>query len=76
MANLRPEGEETLGFDVAAHVAALEAHGVTVDVVLADPAAIDLGDVGVPVVRAALAKANGLAHDPERLAVALAGLVG
>ncbi|MGA2521476.1 MAG: uridine diphosphate-N-acetylglucosamine-binding protein YvcK [Acidimicrobiales bacterium] len=76
VANLRPEGEETIGYDVAAHVGALEAHGVTVDVVLADPAAISLGDVGVPVVSASLAKANGLAHDPERLAIALAGLVG
>ena len=44
VANLRPEGEETAGFDVADHVAALAAHGVEVDVVVADPAAIALGD--------------------------------
>ena len=76
VANLRPEGEETAGYDVAAHVAALAAHGVTPDVVLADPAAIGLGDLEVTVVTASLAKANGLAHDPDRLAAALGRLVG
>jgi len=76
VANLRPEGKETAGFDVADHVAALAAHGVEVDVVLADPAAIAVGELRVPVVLVALAKANGRAHDPVRLAAALSGLVG
>ena len=76
VANLRPEGKETAGFDVAGHVAALAAHGVDVDVVLADPAAIALGRLEVPVVEASLAKANGRAHDPARLAAALSRLVG
>ena len=76
VANLRPEGRETAGFDVADHVAALAAHGVEVDVVVADPASISLGDLAVEVVSASLAKANGRAHDPARLAVALRGLVG
>jgi len=76
VANLRPEGRETAGFDVADHVAALAAHGVEVDVVLADPASIALGDLHVPVVEVALAKANGRAHDPVRLAAALGRLVG
>jgi uncharacterized cofD-like protein len=76
VANLRPEGKETAGFDVAAHVAALAVHGVEVDVVLADPAAIAVGHVDVPVVEAPLAKANGRAHDPGRLAAALGRLVG
>ncbi|HTZ07661.1 MAG TPA: uridine diphosphate-N-acetylglucosamine-binding protein YvcK [Acidimicrobiales bacterium] len=76
VANLRPEGEETAGYDVAAHVAALAAHGVAVDVVLADPGAIALGELEVPVVSAPLAKANGLAHDPRKLATALGRLVG
>jgi uncharacterized cofD-like protein len=76
VANLRPEGEETAGFDVAAHVAALAAHGVEVDVVVADPRDIDLGDLRVPVVSGPLAKANGRAHDPARLAAALGRLVG
>jgi uncharacterized cofD-like protein len=76
VANLRPQAEETAGLDVSAHVAALTAHGVDVDVVLADPAAITLGELGVRVVTAPLAKANGLAHDPSRLAAALSRLVG
>jgi len=76
VANLGPEGKETAGFDVADHVAALAAHGVEVDVVLADPAAIALGELHVEVVEAPLAKANGRAHDPTRLAVALGRLVG
>jgi uncharacterized cofD-like protein len=76
VANLRPEGEETAGYDVADHVAALAAHGIEVDVVVADPAAMAMGPVTVPVVTAALAKANGRAHDPARLAAALEGLVG
>jgi len=76
VANLRPEGKETAGFDVADHVAALAAHGVQVDVVLADPASIALGKLEVDVVEVPLAKANGLAHDPTRLAAALGRLVG
>jgi uncharacterized cofD-like protein len=76
VANLRPQGAETAGLDVAAHVAALAAHGVEVDVVLADPAAITLGELSARVVTAPLAKANGLAHDPSRLAAALSRLVG
>jgi uncharacterized cofD-like protein len=75
-ANLRPQRRETDGYDVAAHVAALAAHGIDVDRVVADPEAIVLGDVPVPVTVAALAKANGLAHDPAKLAKALSGLVG
>jgi len=76
VANLGPEGKETAGFDVAAHVAALAAHGVEVDVVLADPAGIALGALDVEVVEVPLAKANGRAHDPARLAAALGRLVG
>jgi 2-phospho-L-lactate transferase/gluconeogenesis factor (CofD/UPF0052 family) len=76
VANLQAEGRETADYDVADHVAALAAHGVEVDVVLADPASIALGDLEVPVVQAELAKANGRAHDPVRLAVALGRLVG
>jgi uncharacterized cofD-like protein len=76
VANLRPQPAETEGFDVAAHVAALLDHGVAVDVVVADPAGIAMGDSPVPVVRAALARPNGLAHDPERLAAVLETLAG
>ncbi|HVC69961.1 MAG TPA: uridine diphosphate-N-acetylglucosamine-binding protein YvcK [Acidimicrobiales bacterium] len=76
VANLRPQPAETEGLDVAGHVAALAAHGITVDVVVADSTGIALGTLAVPVVDTALAKSNGLAHDPVRLASALAGLVG
>jgi len=76
VANLRPQPAETEGFDVADHVAALVAHGIRIDAVVADTAAIELGHLEVPVVEGPMAKANGLAHDPSRLAAALAGLVG
>lgn len=76
VANLRPQPPETARFDIADHVAALQVHGVEVDVVLADTAGIALGRLDVPVVEVPLAKANGLAHDPDKLAVALARLVG
>jgi uncharacterized cofD-like protein len=76
VANLHPQAAETEGFDVADHVAALVAHGIVVDSVVTDTTAIALGEVSVPVVNGPLAKANGLAHDPVRLASALARLVG
>jgi uncharacterized cofD-like protein len=72
--NLRPQQPESAGFDVAAHVAALHAHGIDVDVVLCDTAGMALGECAVPVVDVPLAKANGLAHDPVLLADALADL--
>ncbi|HEY2427914.1 MAG TPA: 2-phospho-L-lactate transferase CofD family protein, partial [Acidimicrobiales bacterium] len=74
--NLRPS-KETVGFDVAAHVDALARHGVAPDVVLADPATMDVGRVHGPrVVTAALAQPNGWSHDAERLASALSELAG
>jgi uncharacterized cofD-like protein len=76
VANLRPQPAETEGFNVADHVSALVAHGVRIDAVVADTTAIELGYLEVPVVDGPLAKANGLAHDPSRLAAALARLVG
>ena len=78
VANLRPQPSETADYDVAAHLAALADHGVEIDAVLADTSAITLGAIdalGVRVITAELAKANGLAHDPGRLAGVLAGLV-
>ena len=71
-----PRGPETAGFDVADHVAALAGHGVAVDVVVADTSALALGTPGVEVVDTRLAKANGRAHDPTRLASAPRRLVG
>ena len=79
VANLRPQRAETTGYDVSRHLAALMDHGVVVDTVLCDTSGITLGDTeafGPDFVLAELAKANGLAHDPGKLAGALAGLVG
>ncbi len=75
--NLRT-GDETPGFDVAAHVDALVAHGLTPDVVVADPAAIEVGSVadGVRVVLADLTDPTSATHEPVRLARLLADLVG
>jgi len=70
--NLRPEAHETEDYDAARHLAALRAHGLKVDVVLHDPEAMPLGPVsGVTVVQLPLARPDGLAHDPGRLALAL-----
>jgi uncharacterized cofD-like protein len=66
--NLRPQDNETAGYDVAAHVAALERHGLVPDVVLFDPDTIG-GAEGVDrAVAAPVARRSGLAHDPELLA--------
>jgi len=73
--NLRPQVPETAGFDAAAHVAALRAHGVVPDTVVHDPAAMPAGDLDVTVVEAAVARTDGLAHDPQRLAGVLARLL-
>jgi uncharacterized cofD-like protein len=78
VANLRPQSSETAGYDVAAHLAALRDHGVEIDVVVADTTAMGPGTLdgfGVRVVTARLAKANGLAHDPGRLADVLVDLI-
>lgn len=78
VANLRPQSAETSGFDVADHMTALKEHGVSIDTVVADISYMALGDVGelgVRVVVGDLAKTNGLAHDPGRLADVLADLV-
>jgi uncharacterized cofD-like protein len=67
---------ETQGYDVAAHVDALAAHGVDVDVVLADPARLPVGEPAVPVVTRSVAATDGVSHDAERLASALSDLLG
>ena len=73
--NLRPQVPETEDFDVAMHVEALAAHGVSVDVVLADTSGLPLGRPSTPVVGVPLARPNGLAHDPGKLAAALSDLL-
>ncbi|MGO8873636.1 MAG: gluconeogenesis factor YvcK family protein [Acidimicrobiales bacterium] len=74
--NLRPQVPETEGFDVGMHVEALVRHGVSVDVVLCDTSTLAAGTPEVPVADRHLARANGLAHDPVRLAAALSDLLG
>jgi len=76
--NLRTQDPETAGYDVAAHVAALLAHGVEPDTVVFDPRQMGVGAPpgGIEVRSYDLALADGQAHDPLRLAEALSGLVG
>ncbi len=76
LCNLRPQDTETSGYDVAAHVSALLAHGVEVDRVVCDSAAIEVGEPAVPVIDVPLARPNGLAHDPVKLAQTLSDLLG
>ena len=59
---------------MAAHVGALRRHGVAPDVVLVQRGALPLGDPGVAVVEADVARPHGLAHDTAKLGVALAAL--
>lgn len=66
---------EALGFSVADHVGALLAHGVPVDVVLADEGSLEAGEPDVPAVFRPLVVEPGR-HDPERLARALSDLLG
>jgi uncharacterized cofD-like protein len=78
--NLRAEGTETFGYDVAAHVAALRHHGIEPEVVVTHAGGLPLGDlgdlgVGIDVVRADVARPHGLAHDSAKLAGVLAELV-
>jgi uncharacterized cofD-like protein len=81
--NLRAERGETRGYDVARHVAALQAHGIEPDVVLVHRAAgaepspagtIEGGEVA-RVVTADLARPPGVVHDPVKLGASLAALV-
>ncbi|MGI8777606.1 MAG: gluconeogenesis factor YvcK family protein [Acidimicrobiales bacterium] len=74
--NLREQKPETTGYDVAAHIEALAAHGLDVDVVLYHPGALPVGRPGVMCVERPVARQGNTAHDPELLAAALVDLVG
>ena len=74
--NLRPQLPETDGFDVAAHVDALAAHGVHPDMVLCHRGGLRLGNCRVPVVEAEVATSEATSHDPVRLGDALSRLAG
>jgi uncharacterized cofD-like protein len=74
--NLRPQQPETAGFDVAAHVDALNRHNVEVDVVITDSSqGMSLGDLGISALDFHLTEGNALVHSPVRLAHALASLL-
>lgn len=67
---------ETVGYDVAAHVDALVAHGVTPGVVVYDPEGLPVGcvDESVEAVAADVKSTIAPGHDPQRLAKVLARL--
>jgi uncharacterized cofD-like protein len=74
--NLRPQLPETAGFTVAAHLAALNRHNVSVDVVVCDTSqGMALGDLGTSALDIPLTEGNALVHSPVRLAHALASLL-
>jgi uncharacterized cofD-like protein len=80
VANLRAD-EETAGLSGDDQLRALLDHGVRVDTLLYDPqhglpvSETDVRELGVVPVSAAVAAENGHAHDPRRLATALAALL-
>ena len=79
--NLRPQPPETTGLDATDHLRAVREHGARVDRFLyqgqgslaADDATIR--DWGVEPVSADVARADGVVHDPGKLAVALQALL-
>jgi uncharacterized cofD-like protein len=73
--NLRPQLPETAGYDVAAHVGALRAHGLDIDVVLCQPDSLPLGLLDVECVERPVASPDGTSHDPALLAAALEDLL-
>jgi uncharacterized cofD-like protein len=78
--NLRAEGTETFGYDVADHVAALRRHGIAPEVVVTQAGGLPLGGLrelgaGVELVRADVARPPGVAHDGAKLAAVLAELL-
>ncbi|HEX2046581.1 MAG TPA: gluconeogenesis factor YvcK family protein [Acidimicrobiales bacterium] len=74
--NLRPQLPETAGYDVAAHVDALRAHGLDVDVVLCHPGSLPVGRLDVECVERPVARDDSPGHDPALLAAALEDLLG
>lgn len=73
--NLREQVSETTGYDVAAHVAALRAHGFEPDVVVCHPGAMAVGALDLERIEAPVARPGRSAHDPELLGLVLADLL-
>jgi uncharacterized cofD-like protein len=69
--NLHPQEPESAGMGVAEHVAALARHGIEPDVVLYDPDQIGPAPDIQGAAPARLARANGVAHDPDLLGAEL-----
>ncbi len=74
VSNLHAERVESEGYDLAAHVAALDRHDVHVDVVLAQRGALPAGPVAVEVLEAEVAEQDGLLHRPAALGRVLAAV--
>lgn len=74
--NLREQVPETSDYDVAAHVAALVAHGVRPDAVVCDTTEIAMGSVmdDVEIVNSRLTSKLPLVHDESLLGAALSKL--
>jgi uncharacterized cofD-like protein len=84
VANLAPQIHETVGYDLADHLRALDVHGVRPDVVIYQPDALGpswdvpdgiVGTLGVEIVERHIARPNGHVHDPDLLAGVLRQLV-
>jgi uncharacterized cofD-like protein len=75
VSNLRPQHPETAGFGCEDHVRAVLEHGITPDIVVtstgSNPGPATGEILGVPLVTADLARADGTGHDPDRLAAVL-----
>ena len=72
--NLRPQQPETAGFGEEDHLRAVLDHGIPVDVMVAGRQDGPDRILGVDVVRADLARADGAGHDPAGLADLLSRL--
>jgi len=75
--NLRPQAHETDHHRASDHLEVLRDHGVPVDLMIYDPDTMALGDPvdsSVRVIAAAVARPDGLGHDPLRLAAVLSEL--
>jgi uncharacterized cofD-like protein len=81
VANLRPQVPETAGLDATDHLDAVLEHGVRVDTFVYEEHGVLAADAdriaahGVRPVAAGVARPDGGAHDPVRLAITLRALV-
>ncbi len=71
VANVANEKGMARGFGLAEHLAALDQHGIDVDLVIADLASPRIAIDSAPVLWADVAAPDGWGHDPAKLGVAL-----